>query len=83
MKFSRITVVILLLFALISCQNGLGKKHDAEPKKQTVPSTEYQKIEKSLPKLNRQKPIKQPVDKELKKKKSRAMDTLKPVTAIP
>lgn len=66
---------------MISCQNGTDKRPNDEPKKNTVPSSEYQKIEKSLPKLDRHKPFEKPLDKELKKKKLKAIDTLKPVVA--
>lgn len=83
MKFSRIVFVILFLFYLISCQNGIGEKRDAPPKENVVPSTEYQKTEKSLPKLDGQKPSEKPLNKEVKKKKLKAMDTLKPVVAVP
>lgn len=68
---------------MISCQNGIGKKRDVETQKKTIPSTEYQKTEKSIPKFNRAKPAKKPLEKEIKKKKIKAIDTLKPVVARP
>ena len=83
MKFSRIAFVILFAFYLISCKNGVDKKSNTEQEKNTVPSTEYQKTEKSFPKLDRQKPVEKRLDKEVKKEKLKAMDTLKPVKAIP
>ncbi len=83
MKSSRIVFVILCYFHLISCQNGIEKKRDVEQDKNAVPSTEHQETEKSLPQLNRQRPIEKRLDKEEKKKKLKAIDTLKPITAAP
>ncbi|TMM58350.1 hypothetical protein FEE95_02660 [Maribacter algarum] len=83
MNFSRIQVAILLSILFISCQNEAGKKSDIEPNNKVFPSTEYQKTKKSVPKSERQKPVEKQLDKELKKKKLKAMDTLKPVVALP
>ncbi|MEP3207885.1 MAG: hypothetical protein ABJN95_01775 [Maribacter sp.] len=82
MKFSRIVFAILFLYYLISCQNGISDKHEVDPKKNEIPSTDRQKSEESFPKPHRHKPIKKTLDKEVKKKKSKAIDTLKPLVAI-
>lgn len=83
MKFSRIILVILFVYNLISCNENSNEKHNTEPKIKSVPSTEYQKTEKSIPKLDRQKPVQKHLDKEIKKKKLKKTDTLKPIVAIP
>ncbi|MFS4493273.1 hypothetical protein [Maribacter sp. 2308TA10-17] len=83
MKFPRILFILVFCFSLSSCQNGVNEKRTGEPNKSPIPSTEYKKRGKSNPKLEQQKSIEKPVDQEAKKKKVKAMDTLKPVTAIP
>ncbi len=82
MKCSRIVFTILFLFYLMSCQNGIGDTREVAPKKNEIPATDYQKSEESFPKPSRHKPIKIPLDNEVKKKKSKAIDTLKPLVAI-
>lgn len=83
MKFSRIALVILYTLCLISCQNDTSNKNEVKPKKKPVPSKEYHKTEKSSPKLDVVKPVKKPYDTKVKKKKLKAIDTLKPITVIP
>lgn len=68
---------------MISCQNGISKKNGAQPKENIIPSAEDQKTKKTLPKLDQQKPTEKPLNKEVKKNKLKAMDTLKPIVAIP
>lgn len=85
MNFSQIALVTIFLFCLVSCQNVTGKVSSEEEKKNQAPSIESRKTEKSLPKLNQQRPTVKPQEKEVekKKKKIKAIDTLKPVVAIP
>lgn len=83
MKFSRIIFLLAFFFYLISCQNGIDKKSNEEPKKNTVPTTNFKKIEKSTPELNRENSIQKQPEKEEKKKKLKAIDTLMPLKAIP
>lgn len=83
MILPRIVFVLLVLFHLVSCKDSVIEKHDAEQNNTKVPSTEYQKIEKPKPNGDSQRPNEESLDKELKKKKRKAIDTLKPVVAIP
>lgn len=70
-------------FLIFSCQNGDRENKTNMPNEITIPSSEHKKFEKSNPRNNQQKTIEKPIDQNTQKKKSRAIDTLKPVTTVP
>jgi hypothetical protein len=83
MKFTQIAYFLLLPFFLISCKNALEEKPDLEQKDSEIPSIEQQRLEKSLPDLRRKNLEEKPRKNEVKKSKAKAIDTLKPLVAIP
>lgn len=83
MNFPQNLFATVFLLALSSCLNGVDEKQRAAPQKSVNPSTEIQKREKSIPKFDSQKPVDRTIDEETKKKKQKAIDTLKPVVTIP
>lgn len=75
-------MVVITLF-LLSCQNGVGKKRKIDTNKEKVPSIEREKIEKPIPQLQQPGRNATPFEKQVKKKRLKAIDTLKPLKAIP
>jgi len=83
MNFSRIVFLLVFCFCSTSCQDGTKEKSGSEKKEIQATPKESRKTEKSFPKLDLQKPTKKSLDKDMKKKKRKALDTLKPVVAAP
>jgi len=67
---------------LLSCRDATDKNRNV-PNNSTVPSTERNIIEKSVPERDALEPNETPAVKKLEKKKSKKRDTLKPIRATP
>lgn len=83
MILPQIAFVILILFYTVSCKDSVNEKHDIEQNNTKSPSTDYQKTEKPQTKRDHQIPVEKSSNKELKEKKLKKFDTLKPAVAIP
>lgn len=81
MRYAQISVLITAVFiCLLSCRETIGEQHNSLPKENTAPS-QRQKIEIPSQKDTASRPKKTPQEKEIKKKKKKASDTLKPKLA--
>ncbi len=81
MRYSQIPVLITAVFiCLLSCRETIGEQHNSFPKENTAPS-QRKKIESPTQKDTASGFKKTPQDKEIKKKKKKASDTLKPKVA--
>jgi len=83
MNFTRIPLLLVFLFLFLSCENGLKNKPDLEQQDSNIPSIEQPQSEESLRELRKQKNQEGPVKNEVKKRKLKTLDTLKPLVAIP
>jgi len=81
MRYAQISVLITALFiCLLSCRETIGEQHNSLPKENTAPS-KLKKKENPIQKDTTLGPKKTPQEKEIKKKKKSAYDTLKPGVA--
>ena len=82
MRYSQISVMITALFlCLLSCRETIGEQHNALPKENSTPPSQQRNIESPVQKDTLAEPIKTSQDKEIKKKKKKSSDTLKPKVA--
>lgn len=81
--FRKLTLILSILCCAISCRDAIGDQPNTSPKKSNSSDTESREIEKSIDKTGRPIPVKTPINKEVKKKKIKARDTLKPIAVIP
>lgn len=83
MRYSQISVLITALFlCLCSCRETIGEQHDSLPKENSTLPSNQKKIENSIQNDTAVKPQKKIQDKEIRKKKKRASDTLRPKVAV-
>ena len=84
MRLSQIlTLSTLIFYGLISCKDTMGEQRNSVPKENTVPSARQNNTERPASKKYIAPPAETPQHKNHKKKKSRALDTLRPVVAAP
>lgn len=83
MRYSQISVLITaLLLCFPSCRETIGEQHNSLPKENAAPPSQRIKIERPVQKDTAGEHIKTQQDKEIKKKKTKASDTLRPKVAI-
>lgn len=84
MKFSyKVVLIISILCYFVSCRETIGEERNTSPQKSEIPDEESREVEKSIEKTESPNPVESPNNKDVKKKKKKVTDTLKPVTAIP
>ena len=83
MRYSQISVLITAIFlCLLSCRETIGEQHNSLPKENKPPALEKRSIENPIPKDSVAAPLQRQKNKETKKKKRKASDTLKPKMAL-
>ncbi len=83
MRYTQIAVLITAFFILfLSCRETIGEQHDSLPKDNSAVPSEKKKLKTPTETKDGNSPIQTPPDKEIKKKKMKASDTLKPKMAV-
>jgi len=78
----KLRILFMLYCLLISCQNKTTEQNTS-PYKSNTPSFERTKSTRPDSKQDPSKPSKKPTESEIKKKKIKQRDTLKPILVIP
>ena len=83
MRYTQFSVLITALFlCFLSCRETIGERHKSLPKENAAPPSQQIKIENTVQKDTAAEQLKTPQDKEIKKKKKKASDTLRPMVAV-
>lgn len=84
MRLSQISILLLLfLLCLNSCKENLDRRPNSNPKENKSPYIKQKSSERSTPYKEFSKPKETPEEKELRKKATKTIDTLKPIAAKP
>lgn len=84
MNFLRKYIFLFIsCVCIFACRDSFGEQRNEAPKKSDVPLINPSSSKKSSNKEENQNDTQTPVQKEVKKEKNTAIDTLKPVKALP
>lgn len=84
MRLFQISVLFLFFFlCLNSCKENLDQRPNSNSKENKAPYIKQKSSERSIPNKEFSKPKETLEEKELQKKATKTIDTLKPIAAIP